>query len=54
MCAADTNLEGVSETSEGNVVTEPWEAKRVCRDWEGVKAWAEKWKAGEGVGIVGK
>lgn len=54
MCAADTNLEPVSVDLDGNTVTEPWMGERVCRDWEGVRMWAEKWHVGDGEGIVGK
>ena len=39
MCSADTNLEPVTRDVKG--VT-GWGFTRTCRDWDGVKAWAEK------------
>jgi len=53
MCSADTNLEGTRVLEGGMVEAVAFGgAERTCRDWEGVKGWAEKWSAGGGEGIV--
>ena len=56
MCAADSNLEDVvvmDDESGTPVEGAPgWGTKRVCRDFEGLRAWSEKWRAGEGNGIM--
>ncbi|KAH7383994.1 hypothetical protein BKA66DRAFT_463249 [Pyrenochaeta sp. MPI-SDFR-AT-0127] len=51
MCAADTNLEDVN-VEDGQEGAPGWGTKRVCRDFDGVKEWSEKWRKGDGVGIV--
>ena len=48
MCAGDTNLESVDQetfTSTG------WGFERQCRDYEGVREWAEKWRQADSKGI---
>jgi hypothetical protein len=52
MCAADTNLEDTGVQDDGLQGAEGWGTKRVCRDFWGVKEWAERWRDGEGSGIV--
>ncbi|EFQ95298.1 hypothetical protein P3342_002233 [Pyrenophora teres f. teres] len=60
MCAADTNLEGTkmqeferADGGKGYVLgSDAWGTKRVCRGFEGVKRWAEKWRSGDEGGIV--
>lgn len=49
MCAADTNLEAVSEKTH---VTTGWGSKRMCRDYEAVKEWAEQWRNSSDTGIL--
>ncbi|KAJ4372904.1 hypothetical protein N0V83_003195 [Neocucurbitaria cava] len=51
MCAADTNLEDTS-IEDGEEGAPGWGSKRVCRDFDAVKEWSAKWRAGDGVGIV--
>ena len=48
MCAADTNLEMVSPDTR---TTSGWGNERVCRDYDGVVKWAEKWRNSSGIGI---
>ena len=48
MCAADTNLEAVSPAHH---VTTGWGSPRVCRDYGGVLAWAERWRNSDDEGI---
>ncbi|KAF7452518.1 DUF3328 domain containing protein [Pyrenophora tritici-repentis] len=60
MCAADTNLEGTkmqefgrADGDKGYVLgSDAWGTKRVCRDFEGVKTWAERWRGEDEGGIV--
>ncbi|KAF7868669.1 hypothetical protein EAF04_005199 [Stromatinia cepivora] len=49
MCAADTNLEYVDPVTDD---TTGWGSERVCRSFEDVKGWAEKWANGTGEGIA--
>ena len=49
MCAADTNLEAVSQE---NRVTTGWGSTRTCRDYSAVKAWAESWRNTSDTGIL--
>ncbi|THV45503.1 hypothetical protein BGAL_0481g00040 [Botrytis galanthina] len=49
MCAADTNLEYVDPVTDD---TTGWGSERVCRSFEDVKGWAEKWANGTGGGIA--
>lgn len=51
MCAADTNLEDV-DSFDGVLGTLEWGSKRVCRDFEAVFGWSEKWRKGEVEDIV--
>ncbi|KAF2024504.1 hypothetical protein EK21DRAFT_104617 [Setomelanomma holmii] len=55
-CAADSNLEDVIEkkNEEGEITQEApgWGGTRVCRDFEGLREWSAKWRAGEGMGIL--
>lgn len=41
-CASDSSLEPVTERVVGNP---NWGFQRQCRDYEGLKRWAEKWAA---------
>ncbi|TEY77425.1 hypothetical protein BOTCAL_0055g00330 [Botryotinia calthae] len=49
MCAADTNLEYVDPVTDD---TTGWGSERVCRSFEDVKGWAERWANGTGEGIA--
>ncbi|RMZ67609.1 Tat pathway signal sequence [Pyrenophora seminiperda CCB06] len=50
MCASDTNLEDTVEREvdgeRRGVEGDAWGTRRVCRDFEGVKEWAERWRVG--------
>ncbi|PSN75083.1 hypothetical protein BS50DRAFT_480838, partial [Corynespora cassiicola Philippines] len=52
MCAADSNIEPIVNELNG---ISGWGNQRVCRDFEGLAEWAERWKAtedhGSGLGI---
>lgn len=48
MCAADSNLEYVDPVTDDAT---GWGSERVCRSFEDVKEWAEKWANGTGEGI---
>ncbi|QSZ29866.1 hypothetical protein DSL72_004384 [Monilinia vaccinii-corymbosi] len=49
MCAADTNLEYVDPVTDD---TTGWGSERVCRNFEDVKGWTERWANGTGEGIA--
>jgi hypothetical protein len=56
MCAADSNLEDTHfpfdiAEREGNPAAPGWGTKRVCRNYEGLKEWAQKFRVGDGTGI---
>ena len=42
MCAADTNLEAVSKSTGG---VHGFGVQKMCRDYEAVREWAERWGA---------
>lgn len=46
LCSADSGLESVREGVNINIDFN-WGFQRVCRDYQGLKAWAEKWRAYE-------
>jgi hypothetical protein len=50
MCAADTNLEDTDVATDGGAPG--WGTRRVCGDFWGVHAWAERWATGAGDGTV--
>ena len=56
MCAADTNLEDtypyVDEDGKAFLATDGWSSEKICRDFEAVREWAEKWSTGDAGGIV--
>jgi hypothetical protein len=56
ICAADTNLEDlesfVDDQGNDRVQTDGWGTERVCRDFEAVKVWAERWRTEDWDGIV--
>lgn len=47
MCAADTNLEYRVVSENGVKETPGWDVKR-CRDYDGIKAWAQQNRAFDG------
>ena len=49
MCAADTNLEVVDRETH---LTNGWGQKKICRDYEHVKEFAERYANSSDVGIV--
>lgn len=49
MCAADTNLEVVGRKTH---TTNGWGQEKTCRDYEGVRGFAERWKNSSDVGIL--
>ncbi|KAF2133883.1 hypothetical protein P153DRAFT_306518 [Dothidotthia symphoricarpi CBS 119687] len=54
MCAVDTNLEDVKFTPGGeHGNAEGWGTRRTCRDYAGVKEWAERWRVTGQTGIGG-
>ena len=40
ICLADTNLEKLNYTTRG---VSGWQTDRTCRNFDGVRAWAEEW-----------
>lgn len=40
MCVADTNIEAFNYTIGG---VSGWQSERTCKDYDGIKAWADQW-----------
>lgn len=49
VCAADTNLEVVDRVTH---VTNGWGQEKICRDWDAVVRYAERWANTSDTGIV--
>ena len=49
MCSADSSIEPAGERVEGFL---GWGFERQCRDFDGLIAWAEKWRAFDGHGFI--
>ncbi|KAL4994489.1 hypothetical protein BDV10DRAFT_197510 [Aspergillus recurvatus] len=49
MCAADTNLEVLDKETH---TTSGWGQPRICRDYERVFSWAEKWANSSDTGLI--
>ncbi|KAM0795546.1 hypothetical protein BDR22DRAFT_894084 [Usnea florida] len=49
MCSADSSVEPAGERVQGFL---GWGFKRQCRDYDGLMAWAEKWRAFDGHGFI--
>ncbi|KAF2166609.1 hypothetical protein M409DRAFT_23243 [Zasmidium cellare ATCC 36951] len=56
LCAGDVTVEGnASWRFPDRKVEPPWGAEHMCRDWEGVREWADEkgvWEFPDGLGIL--
>ena len=53
MCSADSTVEP-AENAKNGVEFLGWGFGRQCRDYESLKAWAEKWRAFDAHGFLAK
>ncbi|PVH68580.1 hypothetical protein DL98DRAFT_440897, partial [Cadophora sp. DSE1049] len=53
MCTADTTLEELERNEVGEVIgrVDGWGTEHVCRDWEGLKGWAQGHRGTDDGGI---